>query len=84
MSLLPSSVFLLPHHTGPIGWMAFKEDEDQQKSTGNYGILDIQSALRWVQKEIRSFGGDPSHVLIHGQVRLNNLFNTYKRRLLNL
>ncbi|CAE8734971.1 unnamed protein product, partial [Polarella glacialis] len=36
-------------------------------STGNFGLLDTQSGLRWVQREIRNFGGDPSKVVIHGQ-----------------
>jgi len=51
------------YRTGPIGWMAFEEDD----STGNWGILDIQSALRWVQREVANFGGDPTKVAIHGQ-----------------
>jgi para-nitrobenzyl esterase len=37
------------------------------KSTGNWGILDIQSALRWVQREVAAFGGSPAQVSIHGQ-----------------
>ena len=40
------------YRTGPIGWMAFEEDSKLSRSTGNWGILDIQSALRWVQREI--------------------------------
>ena len=55
------------YRTGPLGWMAFEEDAKAGKSTGNYGILDIQSALRWVQREARNFGGDPTRVAIHGQ-----------------
>lgn len=55
------------YRTGPIGWMAFAEDVAAKKSTGNWGILDIQSALRWVHREIAAFGGDPEHVAIHGQ-----------------
>ena len=33
------------YRTGPLGWMAFHEDVDAKRSTGNWGILDIQSAL---------------------------------------
>lgn len=55
------------YRTGPYGWMSFAEDVQDGKSTGNFGILDIQSALRWVQREIGAFGGDPTRVAIHGQ-----------------
>ena len=55
------------YRTGPIGWAAFPEDVSAGVSTGNFGILDIQSALRWVQREISHFGGDPARVAIHGQ-----------------
>ena len=32
------------YRTGPMGWMAFHEDVEAHRSTGNWGILDIQSA----------------------------------------
>jgi len=47
--------------------MAFEEDAQAGLSTGNFGLLDTQSGLRWVQREIRHFGGDSSRVIIHGQ-----------------
>lgn len=55
------------YRTGPLGWMAFQEDIEAKVSTGNWGIMDIHSALRWVQREVAAFGGDPKRVAIHGQ-----------------
>ena len=33
----------------------------------NAGLLDQTEALRWVQRHIDSFGGDPGHVTLNGQ-----------------
>ena len=38
-----------------------------QRTTGNWGMLDMQSGLRWLQREVAAFGGDPDRVTIHGQ-----------------
>jgi para-nitrobenzyl esterase len=34
---------------------------------GNYGILDMIAGLKWIKRNIASFGGDPSRVTIAGQ-----------------
>eukprot|EP00755_Sulcionema_specki_P017121 Sspe_Gene.63650::Locus_36743_Transcript_1_1_Confidence_1.000_Length_1737::g.63650::m.63650 len=57
----------IAYRTGPIGWMAFREDRDAGRTTGNYGMLDQQSGLRWLRRELPNFSGDPDRIIIHGQ-----------------
>jgi para-nitrobenzyl esterase len=57
------------YRLGSLGFLAHPAltNESENKSSGNYGILDQIEVLRWVQRNISAFGGDPDHVIIFGQ-----------------
>jgi para-nitrobenzyl esterase len=57
------------YRLGPFGFLAHPEltAESPQHSSGNYAILDHIAALKWVQRNIAAFGGDPSQVTIFGE-----------------
>ncbi|XP_020845085.1 LOW QUALITY PROTEIN: pyrethroid hydrolase Ces2e-like [Phascolarctos cinereus] len=49
-----------------LGILGFFSTGDEHAS-GNWGYLDQVAALRWVQKNIAHFGGDPGRVTIFGE-----------------
>lgn len=57
------------YRVGVLGFLAHPElsRENSPRVSGNYGLHDQIAALRWVQKNIRNFGGDPNRVTIAGQ-----------------
>ena len=57
------------YRVGPLGFLAYPglTAESPHHSSGNYGLLDQIAALRWVQRNIAAFGGDPHQVTIFGQ-----------------
>lgn len=59
----------LNYRLGVLGFLAHRElsAESPHKSSGNYAFLDQIAALRWIQRNIAQFGGDPDNVTIAGQ-----------------
>ncbi|MDN3204538.1 carboxylesterase/lipase family protein [Algoriphagus sediminis] len=57
------------YRVGPFGFLAHPDltDESDYGASGNYALLDMIAALKWVQENIDSFGGDPDNVTIAGQ-----------------
>lgn len=62
-------VVTINYRLGPFGYLAHPllARESPQGAGGNYGLLDQLAALRWIQKNIGSFGGDTSRVTLFGQ-----------------
>jgi para-nitrobenzyl esterase len=62
-------VVTVNYRLGLFGFFAHPEltKESPYKASGNYGLLDQAFALKWVQKNITAFGGDPKKVTIAGE-----------------
>jgi para-nitrobenzyl esterase len=62
-------VVTLNHRLNALGFLAHSEltAEAEDHASGNYGMLDLVAALRWVQRNIEAFGGDPAMVTIAGE-----------------
>ena len=58
------------YRLGPLGFFTHPAIQDFHSGidkTSNFGILDIVLALRWVNENIASFGGDPNNITIFGE-----------------
>ena len=60
-------IITLNHRLNALGFLDLSAYGDKYASSGNVGLLDIVAALKWVNKNIEAFGGDPQNVTIFGQ-----------------
>lgn len=61
-STKPLIIITSNYRLGALGFLAVGDS-----ISGNQGILDQRFALQWVQRNIKSFGGDPSRVTLWGE-----------------
>jgi para-nitrobenzyl esterase len=58
------------YRLGPIGYFSHPSLTKAAKSDewlGSYGLMDAVAALKWVNRNINRFGGDPKNVTVFGQ-----------------
>jgi para-nitrobenzyl esterase len=64
-------VVTVNYRLGVLGWFTHpvlqQDDATAEERSGNFGLLDLIAALRWVQENIGAFGGDPGCVTIFGE-----------------
>lgn len=62
-------VVSINYRLGVLGYLAHPalSAESPVGISGNYGLMDQIEALRWVQRNISAFGGDPDNVTIAGE-----------------
>ncbi|RMJ06783.1 hypothetical protein BHE90_015287 [Fusarium euwallaceae] len=68
----PTIIISVNFRLGVFGFLASKEIREYnlefgEEGVGNYGLWDQVQALRWVQRHITAFGGDPKRVTLFGQ-----------------
>lgn len=59
----------ITYRLGVFGYLATEElaAESENGTTGNYGLLDQIQALKWINENVKAFGGDASNITIAGE-----------------
>ena len=57
----------LNYRLGPMGFVCLPQLQEEAGFTGNYGLYDQMTAIRWIKDNISAFGGDPENITIMGQ-----------------
>ncbi len=60
-------VVTMEYRLNLMGFLAHPALDNEGHLFGNYGILDQQAVLKWVERNIARFGGDKDNVTVGGQ-----------------
>jgi para-nitrobenzyl esterase len=60
-------VVTINYRLGYLGFFAETALDSEGHDAGNYGLMVQQFAMKWVQRNIGQFGGDPSNVTMFGE-----------------
>jgi para-nitrobenzyl esterase len=60
-------VVTMNYRLGYLGFFAQSAIDGEGHLNANYGLIDQQFGLQWVQRNIANFGGNPDQVTIFGQ-----------------
>ena len=60
-------VVAVNHRLNVLGHLDLSAYGEKYKDSANIGSVDMVDALKWIQKNIASFGGDPGNVTIFGE-----------------
>ena len=60
-------VVTMAYRLNLMGFLAHPALDNEGHLFGNYGILDQQAVLKWVERNIARFGGDKDNVSVGGQ-----------------
>src|SRR5258708_11586999 len=60
-------VVTMEYRLNLMGFLAHPALDNEGHLFGNYGILDQQAVLKWVERNIPRFGGDKDNVTVGGQ-----------------
>jgi len=73
-------VVTVNYRLGPLGFLSNAALDEPGAASGNFGMLDVVAALRWVRRDVAAFGGDPRRVTAFGEsaggVMINQLLTS--------
>ena len=61
-------VVTVNYRLGPFGWLALPGlSRESGQGSGDYGLMDVIAALKWVKANARALGGDARRITVFGE-----------------